>query len=149
MSGTPVREQILTALLSRLATVPGVPTGSILRDPSEPVETVPALVLRDLGEVATPDFSGEDAYTLSFDVEIYAGGNDDAASLAALSGLRAQVDKALAADPTLGGRVRRLEPRDEPPPTPGNVDGHPNIRAAARGYEIDYATREGDPFAFA
>lgn len=148
----PCRAQLLETLGTLLGGITGE-TGLIVDiDPRQPPEKTPTIVVRSGAETPTPDFTGEDAFTLAVDLEFYAEGQGDDAdkdARAKLDRLRAKAIAIVAADPTLGGLARRVEPRDETAPAYTPVAGHPDIRATSRGYEIDYATKEGDPFAFA
>ncbi len=150
----PCREQIVAAVLAALDGITGI---RVLREDMDPAaaaesggdtEEFPQYRIYEADEFPQVDFSGEDAFRLAIDVEIWADGADGAAAMKAVGGFRALADQALLADVTLGGLARNLELSDEAPPMRGAPGGN-TVRATSRRYLVDYATREGNPFAFA
>lgn len=148
---TPCRERIVAAVQAALAGITGIDGLAVERDRTLPVEEgeLPRLVVYEGEEALASGFSGEDLWELQLDVEGYADGADIAAAAAALATLRAKVDQALRADPTLGGLARDLRPAEEPAPQRLDFASATPGKGFVRSFVAVYATEEGDPFAFA
>lgn len=149
---TACREQIMAAVESAIGAISGITgfsSSTVERERARPVTALPfACVFEGDEGPAEDEFTGSRAYTLLVDVELYVTGATPKAAAQALSALRAKADMALLADVTLGGKARDIRVVDEPPPVRNVVDGHPNHRATARRFAIDYAHLENDPETF-
>ena len=144
------REQILVAVAAKLSVI--VLTGLVVeRERDAPVgeSELPFLALYDDGEEAQDDFSGERGYTLRAAVEGLRAGASDLAARQAADELRGLAAKALFADPTLGGLARDLRLAVEPSPPRLDWEAPAAVGGFVLTVEIEYATREDDPFAFA
>jgi hypothetical protein len=148
---TPCRERIVAALAARLATITVLPGLVVERDRAASVSAaeMPLLAVYEGDETPQADFTGERAYTLSIAVEGYATGATPVAAAQAASDLRAQVDKALFADVTLGGIARNLEAAEESAPARLDLDAVDPCAGFTRVYRVDYAIAETDPYTFA
>ncbi len=145
---TAARETIMAAIAARLGGIVAVPGLTVERDREAAVTdaTLPLLVVYEGDEKEQPDLTGEDGRSLPVEIEGFAGGATTAAATLALATLRAEVDKALLGDVTLGVGARDLRLADEPPPARLDLDAAPPTRGFARGYVVEYATAEGDPY---
>jgi len=149
----PCRSQIIAALEELLGAVEGLSPGVVEVEPDSMIDIdrdiLPRARLFDQGQQPQADFCGEDAYTLNIDIEIYARGESQRAALDLALLLRARAEKAILADITLGGLVRNLQFDTETAPLRSPMANQGFCRGSAVRLLIDYATREGDPFAFA
>lgn len=147
----PCRERILAAIATALAGIAGVGGLVVERDRlADLAETeMPRLVVREGGEEPQADFSGEDAYTMTVEVEGYTAAASQADADAVGRTLRAKVVQALRADVTLGALARDVRQGVEPPPVRLSVVAEVPTYAFALAFAVEYATAEGDPFTFA
>jgi hypothetical protein len=149
------RQQVVEAVLGALAAIPmqEIEGGQykavtlevnrrVAIDESEP----PILILFEGGETPLNDFSSEDAYELTFAVQAAVNGSG-AIAVTFANNLRAEVEKALFADRTLGGVGRFLELHDGGDWIGVEIDSA-RTEGFMLGFRVGYATREGDPFTF-
>lgn len=148
---TPCREQILAALEAALGTITALDGLTVERDREEAVtgDDVPVLVLFE-GEDAAPEYlTGIEVRRLSVDVEGYVLADSRAAAASAAAVLRAEAERVLQADPTLGGKAWDVSPAQEP--SPQRLD----LAAERPGYgfvlslTVTYGIVQGDPYSFA
>lgn len=106
----------------------------------------PLLILFEDQERPENDFSSEDAYVLPLAVQgtIKGSGTEAAQRVNALKGI---VQRAMAADLTIGGRARDLQFTDGSQWLSTDSDSG-NVEGFMLAFEIAFATREGDPFTF-
>ncbi|MGE0650263.1 MAG: hypothetical protein AB7P12_00730 [Alphaproteobacteria bacterium] len=141
----------MSAVAARLAAITEVAGLTVERDRRTPVMSgeLPFLAVYEGPSTSQSDFSGEQAVTLTVSVEGLAGGVSAQAARDAAGLLRAQAEAALFADVTLGGLARDLRPSDEPPPPMLDDEIGEEAVAFVFAVDVDFATREGDPFSFA
>lgn len=146
----PCRERVLAAAASALDGV-GVAGLVVERERLAEIadDEMPRMVLREGAEEPRADFTGEDAWTLNFEVEGYTAATDQTGADQAGRHLRAKALQALLADVTLGGLARDLRPGGEPPPVRLSIVAEVPTYAFVLTFAVDYATAEGDPFTFA
>lgn len=145
-------EQVVQAALAVLTGISGVAGLAVERDRETALEEgdLPRLVLFEGAEIEESPFAGERSYRLQLDIEGTASGATPAAAAAAASTLRAKVQSALGADPTLGGKVRLMEPASEPPPERLELPtGTVSVRGFVHSVVVEFATAETDAFTFA
>lgn len=146
-------EQIVLAVETALKTITAISDLTVDRDrgvdemPSE--EELPLLVIYDSDMQPQDDLTGERGYSRVIDIIGYAGGSDRAAAAAAASELRAEVDRVLFGDVTLGGKARNLELAAEPSPDVLGLAAASPYKNFVRSFTADYATLEDDPYTFA
>jgi hypothetical protein len=141
---TAVREQCLSAVRTRLATIPGATVYRNRLDPIAP-GAMPAVNLFDGGHNLKATLSGHDEYELRCDVEMYVTAANDAALGAAFSALYSQVVAAVMEDVALGGVAQQILEGDMTDPEFSLDDPSPPLMAASLRFEIEYWTEEGDP----
>ena len=132
-------EQVLEALRTLLATVPGA---AIERNSVLP-EKVPAgglIIVRD-GDPGEPEQAlggfGSTYYQHAVEVEVYVEEGDAAARDAAFDDLLQQIGAVLETDPTLGGLAFGLT-YGRPEPAIDAVAGAPAIKSATLTVTVDY-----------
>lgn len=140
---TAVREQILAAAATRLATLTGV---AVERNRTAAVGAFPALVLRDGGMTPDDQTLGLTRYRLRFQVEGWVEAATDALLGPALSDLQARVVAALLADVTLGGLAVDLAEGETADPEIDRGEGRRPLAAFATDFTVEFFTREGDPY---
>ena len=145
------REQIVLAVKVKLAAIAGIAGLTVDRDREDDVTDaeLPILILREGEERPQADFTGEDAYTLVVQVEGAAKGATVGAAASAAATLRARVQQAVFDGTLLGGLAQDIRPASEPLPPILILPAEGPAKAFDLSFEIDYATREGDPFTFA
>ena len=145
------RERIVAAAAARIAAITGVPGLTVARERRSPVtsDELPFVGVFEADAQPREDWSGERAWTLVVSAEGLADGATDTAARTAAANLRAEVEKALYADPTLGGLARDLRAAPEPPPPQLDAEVPDHVADFQAAFEIDFATREDDPFTFA
>lgn len=145
-----VRELVVQAALARLQAIPGIAGLTVAREPSARdalvQDDLPLVLLFEAGESDVTEFSGEQAYSLGLIVMGAVTAATDAAAATALNELRGRVDQAILADVTLGGAARFAALDPEAEGQEPVIDGTLPCRAFLRGFTVEYATREGDPF---
>ncbi|MBI4184916.1 MAG: hypothetical protein HY521_13075 [Proteobacteria bacterium] len=147
----PCRERVVLALQAALEGNAGIPGLAVERDRDTPVTDgdLPRLVIYEGAESGAADFTGEDGYALAINIEGYAGGGDAAAAASAAATLRAEADRAVLADVTLGGTARGVSLAEEPAPVRLGLEAVRPAKGFVRSFTVEYATAEGDPFTFA
>lgn len=142
------KEQILAALDSLLGGLAGI-TYERGREQPVAMTSLPFVTVYDEGDTPQQDFASERGFTLPVTIEGVATGATKSAAGLAADTLRVAVLLALWADITLGGLTRDLRFSDEPPPP----SLEPEVPEEAAGFvialELEYATSETDPTAFA
>lgn len=149
------RQQITEAVLAALGAIPvqeiqGGEFKAITLELNRRVaieeSDAPILILFEGDETPLNDFSSEDAYELAFAVQAAVNGSGSVA-VAFANNLRAEVEKALFADRTLGGVARFLELNDGGDWIGVEIDSA-NTEGFMLAFRVGYATKEGDPFTF-
>ncbi len=140
---TPVREQVLAAVATLLAAIPGV---ALYRNRTVPVATFPALVLRDGGMTPSDETLGFTDYRLRLDVEGWVSAGTDAELGPAISELHAAVVAALLADTRLGGIAVDLHEGETSDPEIDRGEGRAPVAVFSTAFDVRFWTREGDPF---
>jgi len=145
------REQIVLAVQAKLTAIASVAGLTVDRDREDDVTEaeLPILILREGDERPQADFTAEDAYTLVVQVEGAAKGTTVDAAASAAATLRGKAQAVLFDGTLLGGLARDIRPASEPLPPILMLPAQGPAKAFDLSFEIDYATREGDPFAFA
>jgi hypothetical protein len=143
-----VREQILAAFFTALKALEGtVYKLTAQRDRDTEVSEYPALVLLAGEQSADDSFAtGVTRYVLTVTVEGYVQETDDGKTTAEkIDELYGKVLQAALSDRTLGGLA--VDVREQP--LEQQIDrsaGHPPGGAFSLPFEIEYWTRQGDPF---
>lgn len=142
-------EQILQAVEALLGALPGI-TFDPEREAPVPASSLPFLTTYDEGDTPQDDFAGERGATLQLTIEGVAAGATRAAARLAADAVRTAVLSALWADVTLGGRLRDMRLRDEPPrPSLDPEVPEDEVSGFVLPLEFEYATTETDPTTFA
>ncbi|MGF7178434.1 hypothetical protein [Azospirillum doebereinerae] len=143
-----VRERVLAAFETLLGAVPGVVTVYRGRRKTVPEDKLPALVMR-----AAPVSSDQESAAVVRNVEriavtAFAKDSTDAGLDRALAALWAALQRAVEADPTLGGLVvdTNLVEADQGAADDEGVGGVGDVFAV---YSVEYWTKPGDPYALA
>lgn len=142
---TSIREQVLAAVETQLATIASV---TVERNRVEPVAAFPTLVLVDGGHTVSEENTGLKLYALRLEVEGYVQTTTTPELGPALSDLYASAVTALMTDCTLGGiaiDAREGELRD---PEIDRTQGHGPHAAFSLAFEVDFATDPADPYQF-
>lgn len=145
------RERLVAAALAALAGIEGVPGLEVELDREHDLDEseLPRLILVEGDEIAAGDFTGEEGFTLPVIVEGYVTAATPEAARSALAQLRAKAHQALIGSNLLGGLARDIRLSQDQPAEAGLPLPCEPGAAFARGYDVDYATAEGDPFTFA
>lgn len=143
-----VREQILVALKTVLATIPGV---AVTRSLDRPVVTFPSINLVDGSHDTSVAGDGDDApfgvrqYKMDITTELYVTGMTSEAANTALHALYASVVKKIMGDETLGGIALRIDEQGMDQPEIGSNEGQGPTQAAALDFLITFWTLINDP----
>lgn len=106
----------------------------------------PAINVMDGGFDIVRRETGQTLRTLRVDVECFVGADTDAELGPAVTALSAQVEKAGVADPELGGVSQDVRLESQSDPIVGQEEGQPPAAAFTLAFEIDFWTRELDPY---
>ncbi|BBK30309.1 hypothetical protein EDC65_2245 [Stella humosa] len=143
---TPVVEQVLAAVEARLAAITGFPGLLVERNRDAEVDRFPTLLLIDGDQDRIGDETmGYRRVMLEFMVEGYVSANLQSGLGPARNALYAAVVAALMADPTLGGLAVDLH-EGRTSRALGTGDGQTPAAAFATIYELEFWTREADPY---
>ncbi len=145
---TSYREQVLAAVFSKLS---GLAHFASRRrnhiNLLDPKVDYPALVMMDGGDDAEPmDANGRDLLRMRVDVAVAVLTKTSAELGPALSEARAQVLKALGADPTLGGLVSQVRYRGATDPDYADQLGQPAEAVMTLTFLIDAPESAADPY---
>lgn len=150
------KARILQAIVDRIAAVavPTIDGLTVDRDRSTAVDTdeIPIAVVFDNGDIPNGDWTGERGYSLLVNVEGAATGETDKEASDKANELEARVQQAVLADQSLGlgsPGPRLIEENPEPPPARLLVTGAQPTAGFNRGFVVEFATQEADPFTFA
>jgi hypothetical protein len=144
------REQIMAAVLAKLQGITAVAGLSAEQDRAIPLraEDTPLLILRAGEEAAETIYVGIDSYRLEVQIEGYAVDQSGTTAATTLGQMRAECDKALLGDPTLGGLTMDLRASEEPADPLLDFEADVEGKAFTRSYEIRYSTQAGNPYEF-
>ena len=141
---TPIREQVLAAFHTAIDTALSV---DVERNRSReiPVDSTSYVVLLDGQQYIASDETGLIFYTMTVTVEGYSRAATDALVGPAVNALYADVVAAAVADHTLGGLSVDVREGDLPDVYIDPEASKPTM-AFALDFEIDYFTKETDPY---
>ncbi|MGF7176992.1 hypothetical protein [Azospirillum doebereinerae] len=149
----PVRERVLTAFQALLETVmveasPRAITVYRGRRKAVPDEKLPALVMRGAPVSSDQESAAVVRNTERITVTAYTSDATDAGLDRALVALWTALQRAIEADPTLGGLVvdTNLADADQDAADEEGIGGRGDVFAV---YSVEYWTKPGDPYALA
>ena len=145
-------EQVLAAFIAKIAAIPSSTVADLRVEPEWPAaegvteDDLPFVAIYEGGLQVTDDVTGERSKIQTVIVEGIATGDSQLAARQALDVLRAEIDKAVTADLTLGVSARDVTPNPEPQPAMIALRASVPVHSFARAYDIEYATAETDPY---
>lgn len=135
---TPVREQIILAVV---ATLGGVAGATVRRNSADPAEAPDTIDVYDTGgQEPLQAGGGIEEYLLEVPIDLFAADGP------ALNTLEAKAWQVLAANASLGGVAIDVARIRQEGGALDRVDGHPNAISRAMPVSVRYWTREGDPY---
>lgn len=148
---TACKEQVIAAFVAKIAAISSISPLTVEREWEDDVTDKELTFIGVYEGPETPhaDVTGEDGWTQTVIVEGVAEGAAPVAAAQAANALRAEIDRVLFADITLGGLVRDIRYNPEPQPELLKVVAAQSTRGFALAYDIEYGTKEGDPYTFA
>lgn len=142
----PCREQIAVAVLSVMTAITALPSERN-RKIALATDELPRQILFEGDETPFDLFAGQDGYQLPLLIQV-AVAKSGAAGATDCNSWRAQLQKKLLADRTLGGLAMNLE-ITEPGDWIGVDIDSDDVEGFMLSLTVTYATVEGDPFTFA
>lgn len=151
------RETVLQAFKTQLAVINSAGAGTTVTiarnvdDALDAATKLPAVIMVDLGMEKNGadvggEITGQDRYMLRVGVYGYVSNATDEGLGGDISDLQARIVKAMLADTTLAGAAEYLREAAMDDPDYDHVDGHRPNAAFITHFEVEFVTKQGDPF---